>query len=110
LRQWLTEHESCDVLYAARQLAVSVTPHAVVVQRASAAVERIDTRLDQAQEQGLLKEFNRQYKRRRLLAQARGEGFIPYRHAKARLRKMLTTAAATGGLPENLFDRVFGET
>jgi hypothetical protein len=107
LHEWLTEHQSCDVLYAARQLQVSVTPHAIVVQRASAALGRIDAGCDKAQEAGLLKEFNAQYKRCRLLAKARGQGFLPYRHAKARLRKMLVTAVATGGLPENLFDRVF---
>jgi hypothetical protein len=110
LREGLAEHQSFDVLYAARQLAVSVTPHHVVLARASAALARIDTRLDQAQEQGLLKQFNREYKRRRALAKERGQGFIIYRHARARLRKLLAAMAATGESPESLFDRVFDAT
>jgi hypothetical protein len=106
LLEWLEEHESTEVLYAARLLGLSVTPHAVVVQRASAAVARIDAGLDKAQEQGLLMEFNRQYKRRRMQAQEHGKGFLPYRHAKARLRKLLATTAAKGEPPEKLFERV----
>jgi hypothetical protein len=37
-------------------------------------------------------------KRRRLLAKAKGEGFIGYRHAKARLRAMLGNAANGGSV------------
>jgi hypothetical protein len=109
LRQWLTERESCDVLYAARQLAVSVTPHAVVLARASAAVERIERGIDAAQEQGLLKQFNREYKRRRLLAKARGQGFMGYQRARAKLRTALASAAAKGAdVPaDELLARVF---
>jgi hypothetical protein len=112
LHEWLTEHQSCDVLYAARKLQVSVTAHAIVLARASAAIERIDTRLDaaQEQEQGLLKQFNREYKRRRALAREHGQDFIIYRHAWARLRKLLAATAPTGRVPENLFGQVFGET
>jgi hypothetical protein len=106
LREWLVEHQSCDVLYAARQIQVSVTAHAIVVQRASAAVARIDQGIDAAQERGLLKLFNDEYRRRRVLAKARGEGFMVYRHARARLRKALATAAAKGESPEKLFERV----
>jgi hypothetical protein len=65
LREWLAEHQSCDVLYAARQLEVPVTAHATVLERARAALGRIDVGLDKAQEAGLLKQFNAAYKRER---------------------------------------------
>jgi hypothetical protein len=52
--RWLVSHLSQDVPYAARTLERTVTEHATVVQRAAAALSRIELGLDQAQKQGLL--------------------------------------------------------
>jgi len=46
-----------------------------------------------AQRTGVLHEFNREYRRRRLEAQGRGERFMGYAQAKARLRRAITRPA-----------------
>ena len=60
---------------------------------------------------GVLKEFNRAYKRRRMAATARGEGFMTYKTATARLRNALVPLL-TGGKPVvsgSLFAAIFGD-
>jgi hypothetical protein len=50
--------------------------------------------------------FNREFRHRRLQAQAKGRPFMPYRAAQARLRRALVGVAA-GDRP-GLITRVFG--
>ena len=58
-----------------------------------------------AQRSGVLHEFNQEYRRRRLEAQRRGEGFMGYAQAKARLRRAITKVAATGAAPVAIVGR-----
>ena len=55
--------DSGDVEAAARALGVPVTVHHVAIQRAGAAVARIDAALVEAQRSGLLRFFNAEYRR-----------------------------------------------
>jgi hypothetical protein len=48
----------------------------------------------------VLTELNRQYKRKRSAAKLRGEGFMPYRAALARLRSALVLMLVGGGRPQ----------
>jgi hypothetical protein len=94
-----------DVVAAARRLDVMVTEHAGVVTRAQAAVKKIEGGLRWAQRQGVLSQFNDEYRRRRLAATARGERFMSYGEAQARLRKALAGVAAGGELQiQSLFE------
>jgi hypothetical protein len=97
-----------DIPAAARALGVRLTEHRVVVQRVTAASARLDERLAWAQRSGLLSEFNREYRRRRLAARAAGESFMPYRAAELRLRNALVDVAA-GKAPGDMIARVFDD-
>jgi hypothetical protein len=109
--RWLVSHLSHDAPYAARTLGLVVTEHETVVQRAAAAVARIELGLDKAQKEGLLTQFNRAYKAHRLAAKAEGRRFMGYAAAQARLRSALASAAANGGKvePAELLASVFSE-
>ncbi|HLQ90829.1 MAG TPA: hypothetical protein VK148_12420 [Xanthobacteraceae bacterium] len=96
-----------DILAAARALDVVVTEHAVVVERALAAVRKIDADLAQAQRTGLLTEINGEYRRRRLAAAERGERFMRYADVQVRLRRALAETAA-GGATTSLVTRILG--
>jgi hypothetical protein len=83
-----------DIVGAAGKLGVPLTAHDVVLSRASAAIARLDDLVDQAHADGKLPFFNREYRRRREAAQARGAGFISYGQARARLGKVLASVPA----------------
>jgi hypothetical protein len=60
---------------------------------------------------GTLKEFNRAYKLRREAAAARGEGFMSFKTAEARLRQVMIPISMSGGKPaigSSLFATIFG--
>jgi hypothetical protein len=95
-----------DVQAAAAGLGMRLVEHAHAVQRAHDCVCRLDARLSHAQRGGDLQFFNREFRQRRLLAQAEGRPFMPYTAAKARLRKALLGVAA-GDRP-GLIACVFG--
>jgi hypothetical protein len=97
---------SGDVPGASAALGVQLVEHSAAVQRAESLVAKLDARIAQAQRAGDVGFFNREYKRRRQQAQAEGRPFMPYRAAKARLRKALVGVAA-GDRP-GLITRVFG--
>ena len=99
--------DSGDVPKAAAKLGVKVVEHSAALQRTEELSKRLDTRMHAAQETGDLVIFNREYRRRRLQAQAAGEPFLPYRAAVRRLRKVLTEVAA-GKPPAGIMKRVFG--
>jgi hypothetical protein len=86
--------DGSDIQAVARRLGVALTEHAIVLTRASAAIERIEAALREAQRRGDLKFFNAEYKRRRTEAQAAGKGFMSYGQARARLGKAIAGAAA----------------
>jgi hypothetical protein len=85
--------DSGDVPNAAAARGVKIVPHDVALQRTEQLVRKLD-RLLQAQQAGALGYVNREYRTRRLQAQAEGRSFIPYRAAQARLRKALVGVAA----------------
>ncbi len=87
-----------DVLGAARRCGVQVTSHATVLERVRSRTDRIDAALKQALDQGTLRVFNREFRSRRLLAQAAGRPFMSYGTAHARLRRAITCMVAKGGL------------
>ena len=54
--------------------------------------------LQQALNEGTLKMFNREFRRRRLAAQAKGVPFMTYQTAQAKLRRVVTEMVSRGGL------------
>jgi hypothetical protein len=59
---------------------------------------------------GVLREFNRAFKLRRQAAFARGEGFMNFKTAEARLRQAMVPILMNGGKPvvgSSLFAEVF---
>jgi hypothetical protein len=62
-----------------------------------------------AQRAGVLREFNQEYRRQRLEAQRRGERFMSYAQATARLRRAITKVAATGSAPGAIVREVCGD-
>ena len=79
---------------AAARCDVVLSEHSVVIARAQTALDQLDRKLETARSAGDLQWFNRAYKQYRLDAQGRGQGFMPYGTAMARLRKLLAAAAA----------------
>ena len=87
-----------DVPGAAAKLGVVATPHEVVVRRVQARTARIEAAIQQALNEGTLKTFNREFRRRRLEAQVKGVPFMTYQTAYTRLRKVVTEMVSRGGL------------
>jgi hypothetical protein len=101
--------DGSDIQAIARRLGVALTEHAIVLTRASAAIERIEAALREAQRRGDLQFFNAEYKRRRIAAAAAGQSFMSYGQARTRLHKTIATVAANGGtMTRTLIDSVFG--
>jgi hypothetical protein len=90
----LAREQALPVLQAAAKLRVRIATHAHTIERATAAVARIEAGLTQAQAAGELKFFNREYQRRRQLAASNGRGFMPYRVARQGLARLIGEAAA----------------
>jgi hypothetical protein len=106
----LARKDGSDIQVVARRLGVAVTEHAIVLKRASAAIERIEAALREAQRRGDLKFFNSEYKRRRGAAVAAGQTLMSYGEARARLHKAVASAAASGGtMTRTLIESVFGK-
>jgi len=66
------------VARSAASLGATLTDDATAVSRASSAVVKLDAYMDSLRGTGVLKEFNRAYKRRRTEAAASGRGFMTY--------------------------------
>jgi hypothetical protein len=94
---------------AARLQDVHMTPHGIVIERASRAAGRVDDMLRSPAMQTRLRLFNQEYKSRRLFALSRGQGFITYVAACRRLRQALIRRLVTAGTVEvrEIFDEVF---
>ena len=99
-----------DVPGAASRLGLVVTPHAVVVRRVGERVSKIDEAIAAAIDAGVLKQFNAEYRQRRLQAKRDGRHFMPYSQALARLRKVVADAVAKDGkIPRSFVAAVFDE-
>jgi hypothetical protein len=94
-----------DISAAACSLGVALTDHATALARAKFAVARIEAGIAWAQRSGVLHEFNQEFRRRRLEAQGRGEQFMGYAQATARLRRAIAKVAS--GVPASIVREVF---
>jgi hypothetical protein len=97
---------SAAIVAAAGRLHFRLTDHAVVMQRIRATGIALEDKLTAAQEAGQLKEFNREYQKRRMAAQLAGKRFSHYPVARGRLRAVLA-AAADGRFSGDIIRRVF---
>jgi hypothetical protein len=97
---------SAAIVAAAGRLHFRLTDHAVVMQRIRTTGIALEDKLTAAQKAGQLREFNKEYQRRRMAAQLAGEPFIYYSAARARLRAVLA-AAADGRFSGDIIRRVF---
>jgi hypothetical protein len=128
---WLREAQAKPVMNAARRIAgkspdltkatsalakaasdqrVTLTEHAVAMMRAEEAAAKLNRYMDSLRGTGVLREFNRAFKRRRMEAMLRGEGFMNYKAAELRLRRALIPLLQAGGKPavgQSLFAQIF---
>lgn len=77
---------------------ITLTEHAIAISRAGAAVKRLDAFIENLGVSGAPRACTKEYKRRRLAARERGEGFMSFGTAEARLRAVLIPLL-TGGKP-----------
>jgi hypothetical protein len=80
---------------AAARLGLAATPHEGVIERAGAAISRIENGVGKANTSGTLQFFNQQFRKRWFEAAAQGRGFMSYRSAQVRLRRALADAVAS---------------
>ena len=95
---------------AAAQCRATLTPNDVAMTRAANAAERLDKFMSSMAGTGVLREFNRAFKTRRQAAFARGEQFMKYKVALARLRSAMIPILIAGGKPaigQSLFATIF---
>jgi hypothetical protein len=95
---------------AASDLAATLTPHATAIERAGNAATKLDRYMESLRGSGVLAEFNRQYKRRRIDAAANGGGYMTCKIATSRLRLALIRLLVSGGRPaigQSLFEQIF---
>jgi hypothetical protein len=71
---------------AAVECRATLTPHDVAISRAAGAARKLDEYLTSLKGTGVLKEFTRAYKRRRIAAAERGKGYMSYKVAELRFR------------------------
>ena len=69
----------------------------------------LEDKLTAAQSAGLLREFNKEYQRRRMAAKLAGKPFIYYQTARARLRALLAKAADDNRYTANILQQVFAD-
>jgi len=104
---------SISALYeSASKYQCKLTSHRVAMERAAEAAQRLDAFMDSLKGTGVLREFTKTYKRRRLAAAERGEGFMSYANAERRLRLALIPLLVNGGKPAvgaSLFAQVFNQ-
>jgi hypothetical protein len=79
--------ETSDVVSIAAALGVTLTAHAVAVERAAACVAKIDAAMAEAKANGMLRFFNSSYGLLRRRARDQGRAFPSYSTAYDRLRK-----------------------
>jgi hypothetical protein len=95
---------------AAAKSSVTLTPHHVAIPRASEIARRLDDYIESLHARGAMRQFTKTYKVMRLAAKQRGEGFMSFKAAEARLRKALIPLLMNGGQPvagASLFAQIF---
>jgi hypothetical protein len=101
---------SAALARAAAALRAILTPHHIAISRAGDADAKLNRYMDGLRGTGVLKEFTKAYRRRRLAASARGEGFMSFGNAEARLRLALIPLLVNGrtiGPVQSLFAEIF---
>ena len=95
---------------AASDLQVTLTAHDAAMARAGAAAERLDAYIESLRARGAMREFTKAYRRRRIAATMRGEGFMSFKVAELRLRQALIPLLVGGrtiGPVHSLFEQIF---
>jgi hypothetical protein len=96
-----------DVEAAAWRLGIRLTRHDSAVTKAQDRAAALSSAMRQAQEAGLMRAFNTEYRQRRLAAFERGKNYMPYAVARARLTQAVASAAAhSGALTSLLIEQV----
>jgi hypothetical protein len=90
--------ESGDIVGAAKELHVHLTPHERLIERTVARTARIEQVLETATHEGWLKFFNAEYRKRRLAARRNGKRFMSYECASRKLRQAIARCLANGGI------------
>ena len=99
------------VCAAAQRLAIPLTEHATLLERAGGAISRIESGIAVAQLSGGLKFFNKAYAEHRRAAVAAGQDFMSYGVACRRLREALGTVASGAPVDNDyLLRSIFGST
>jgi len=93
---------------AAQRLHLRIGPHAAVVAKATASVEKLNNALIKAHGDGAMRLFNRLYREQREAARAGGRGYMSYTQARAKLTRELFKVAA-GEASVGLIARVLTE-
>lgn len=96
---------------AAEARGTTLTPGHLALARATALSAKLDAVLKRMQHGGKLAEFNREYRRRRTSANLRGDGYMSFASARARLHRAIITRLAKKqptNSPAELFLAVFG--
>ena len=102
-----------DALHqAGTEKRATLTPHGVAMTRAADAAKRLDSYIEGLRARGAMREFTKTYRRYRLAAAQRGEGFMTFKTAEARLRKALIPLLVGGrtiGPTQSLFAQIFDQ-
>ena len=129
--QWIDERQAIAVTREARRYAgdrpdgaiaadalaraaasqrVTLTADHIAIERAGAAAAKIEQHLAVLLKTGGLREFNREFQRRRSEARDAGHGFMSYSTATARLRSAMVemlVGKETVGPVASLFEKIF---
>ncbi len=92
----------------ARRLRIGTIQHSALAHRAAASVTVIERRLREAGGGPLMKFFNQEFYRRRVVAKASGQSFMPYRVTRLRLLSAVAGVVAQRGvISPSLIAQVF---
>lgn len=89
-----------------------LTPHLVIMSRATMLAKKLRQKMEHMRITGQLREFNAEYRRRRIAAEERGVGIMPYSTAMTRLRKAIIVALVGRreiAQMQSIFESVFNE-
>jgi hypothetical protein len=97
---------------AAADPRVTLTAHHVAMTRAGKAAQRLDAYVESLRARGAMREFTKAYRRHRLAAMERGEGYMSFKVAELRLRRALIPLLMNNGQPvagASLFAEIFNQ-
>jgi ribonuclease HI len=78
---------------AATECRATLTEHSVAVARAANAARKLDAYLDSLRGTGTLREFTKAYRRRRIAAKERGQGYMTFQQAELRFKRAFNSVA-----------------